>query len=333
MSQFIYTWEKPLNKLAFEALEQHASESQAGAADQTLLENAYLACTSLTREHSRTFFLASALLPEEKRHAVRALYGFCRVSDDLVDRAQADPHEKLEAWRQCTVHGEPDRDDAVALAWADTRRRYRIPWRYAEQLIQGVAQDMVKKRYASFAELAEYCYGVACTVGLMSMHIVGYQGRDAFPYAIRLGVALQLTNILRDVGEDWRAGRIYLPEDELTAFGLSEADIAAGLVTEKWRAFMRYQIQRNRRLYEEAMPGVAMLDRDGRFSIAAAAELYQAILQEIEANDYDVFHHRASVSKLKKISKLPGIWLRAMRGEYPQSLSKQNKTENIVKGG
>ena len=318
MSHYIYTWEKPLNELAFEALELHRQEARSGPVSRTRLEQAYTACAKITAEHSRTFYLASAMLPPEKRRAVRALYAFCRVSDDMVDRAQADPSAKLEEWRQRAVMGEGDGQDAVILAWTDARREFQIPWRYAEQLIHGVAQDLSKKRYATFAELAEYCYGVACTVGLMSMHIVGYQGREAFPYAIRLGVALQMTNILRDVGEDYRAGRIYLPADELVAFGLSEADIAAGLVTDKWRAFMRFQIERNRRLYAEAMPGIGMLNRDGRFAIAAAAELYRSILEEIEANDYDVFHHRASVSGLRKLSQLPGIWLRAMTGRFPQ---------------
>ena len=106
-------------------------------------------------------------------------------------------------------------------AWADTRARYNIPARYAEQLVEGVAADLTKKRYANFEELAVYCYGVASTVGLMSMHIVGYSGRDALPYAIKLGIAMQITNILRDVREDWLAGRLYLPQDELAAFGLN----------------------------------------------------------------------------------------------------------------
>ncbi len=318
MSQYIYTWEKTLNELAFEALELHRQEARVDPVSRARLEQAYIGCAKMTADYSRTFYLASALLPVKKRRAVRALYAFCRVSDDLVDRAQADPSAKLVEWRQRAVMGKGERQDAVTLAWADARREFNIPWRYAEQLIQGVARDLHQKRYASFHELAEYCYGVACTVGLMSMHIVGYRGREAFPYAIRLGVALQLTNILRDVGEDWRSGRVYLPQEDMDRFGLSEADIAAGQVTDKWRAFMRFQIERNRRLYAEAMPGIAMLDRDGRFAIAAAAELYRAILDEIEANDYDVFHRRATVSKVKKLGLLPGIWLRTMTGGFSQ---------------
>jgi phytoene synthase len=140
------------------------------------------------------------------------------------------------------------------------------------------------------------------------MHIIGFAGSAAIPYAIKLGVALQLTNILRDVGEDWQAGRVYLPQEELAAFALTEADLAAGQVDARWRAFMQFQIERNRRLYAEAWPGIALLNRDGRFAIAAAAGLYQAILDDIEAHDYDVFNRRAQVSKWGKLSRLPGLW-------------------------
>ncbi len=144
----------------------------------------------------------------------------------------------------------------------------------------------------------------------MSMHIIGFAGEQAIPYAIKLGVALQITNILRDIGEDWRTGRVYLPMDELTAYGLTEADLDKGQVDDRWRAFMHFQIERNRRLYAEARPGIALLNRDGRFAVAAASELYSAILNDIEAHDYDVFNRRAHVSAWGKVRKLPGIWWR-----------------------
>jgi 15-cis-phytoene synthase len=242
---------------------------------------------------------------------VRALYAFCRVSDDLVDCNVEDALDRLQFWRELTLEQGPTDQDAVAMAWEDTRRNYKIPWLYAEQLISGVAQDLRQTRYQTFEELAGYCYGVACTVGLMSMHIIGFSGEAAVPYAIRLGVALQMTNILRDVGEDWRNERIYLPLQELDDFGLEEQDIANGIVDDRWRGFMRFQIERTRQLYSGALPGINLLDRDGRLAIAAAAELYKAILHEIEKHDYDVFTHRAAVSRLGKIGRLPGIWWRA----------------------
>ena len=180
--------------------------------------------------------------------------------------------------------------------------------RYAEQLIEGVRRDLTISRYATFQDLTGYCYGVASTVGLMAMHVIGYRDEEAVPYAIKLGVALQLTNILRDVGEDWSMARVYLPQDELAAFDITEADLAAGTVNPRWVEFMRFQIERNRRLYREAIPGIAMLHRDGRFAIAAAADLYSAILGDIERHGGDVFHRRAHVSALGKLRRLPRIW-------------------------
>lgn len=196
----------------------------------------------------------------------------------------------------------------VALAWAEARSRFAIPRGYAQQLIEGVARDLVQTRYANFDQLAEYAYGVASTVGLMAMHITGYSSDRAIPYAVKLGVALQLTNILRDVAEDYRNGRLYLPQDELSAYNLSERDIEDGVVDDRWRAFMRFQVERTRRLYDEAQPGIALLDADGRFAIAAASTLYRAILDDIEAHDYNVFLRRAHLSLGGKLRRLPAIW-------------------------
>lgn len=310
-SQFS-SWESRLLVLAHEALEGHRPAKPI-LADREILESAYNHCEQITREHSRTFFLASGLLPKDKRSAIRALYAFCRVSDDLVDRPERSRKSALHEWRQRSLSDHPHHDDPVALAWADSRTRYQIPRRYAEQLIEGVTRDIHQNRYKSFDELAEYCYGVASTVGLMAMHIIGYYGSQAIPYAVKLGVALQLTNILRDVREDWLSGRLYLPEDELEYFGLTETDIANGILDDRWREFMKFQIERNRELYAEAQPGISMLDPDGRFAIAAASGLYQAILEDIEAHDYDVFSRRAYTSKLDKLRRLPGIWWSSRR--------------------
>jgi phytoene synthase len=275
---------------------------------EDVMEQAYRYCSEVTREHSKTFYLTSGLLDSEAQRAARALYAFCRVSDNLADEESEERLAKLEAWKRRSLSEHPHPDDLIPLAWADTRARYGIPLEYAEQLLEGVAQDLTKTRYANFDELAQYCYGVASTVGLMTMHILGFSGPEAIPYAIKLGIALQLTNILRDVGEDWENGRLYLPQDELTAFGLTEADIAAGDVTENWRAFMRFQIERARTLYTEARPGIAMLGRRGQFAIASSADLYQAILEDIEAHDYDVFNYRAYLSAADKLKRLPAIW-------------------------
>jgi len=304
------SWETHLLSLAREGFDNLHLPSIA-TLDGTLLTRAYQACEEMTRENSRTFMLASGLLPYEKRKSIRALYAFCRMSDDIVDRAITPNRESaLAAWRFHSLSQHPSDDNLVALAWADTRHKFAVPVRYAEQLLEGVASDLVNRRFKTFDELAAYAYRVASTVGLMSMHIIGYSGQEAVPYAVKLGVALQVTNILRDVGEDWQKGRIYLPLDEMVEFGINENDIAGSKVTSRWRKFMRFQVERVRRLYEEAWPGIAMLDRRGRFAIAAAAGLYEAILTDIEHRDYNVFTSRASVSSLGKLSRLPGIWLR-----------------------
>lgn len=311
-----HAWENALLVRAHEAWHidyDHAPSSFA----PDLLARAYAHCDDVTALHSKSFHMASGLLPADKRRAVRALYAFCRVTDDIVDRGDEHRQARLMRWRDRILSNNPPQDDLVAVAWTDARIQYRIPNRYVEQLIDGVAQDLTPRRYETFAELAAYSYGVASTVGLMSMHIIGYSSADAIRYAIKLGVALQITNILRDVAEDWRSGRLYLPLEELDEFGLSEDDIEAGKVDGRWREFMRFQVARNRALYDEAMPGLAYLNRDGRFAIAAAAELYRAILREIERRDYNVFAGRTSVSLWGKLALLPGIWWRSRRATVP----------------
>ena len=312
MTAEVFPWESTLLSLAQEAHHNHTRAAEPGI-DARTLRDAYALCDDLTATNSRSFHMASGLLPKPKRAAVRALYAFCRVTDDTVDNAanEADGLAALNAWRARIQLQNPPADDLVAVAWADARSRYNVPSRYAEQLIDGVARDTVQKRYVTFDDLAAYSYGVASTVGLMSMHIIGYQGLEAIPYAIKLGVALQITNILRDVADDWRRGRVYLPQEELTAFGIFEEEIGEGVVTARWREFMRFQIDRNRRLYDEAHAGVALLNADGRFATAAAAELYRGILKDIERRNYDNLSRRAYVGTARKVAMLPAIWLRS----------------------
>jgi phytoene synthase len=301
-------WEQILLPLAYEAEHQSLAPSTLSVNDRRLLDRAYACCDSITSTNSRTFYMATGLLPAGKRRAMRALYAFCRLSDDIVDCSESDAEVKLSAWRRKALTPEPPSSDLVTIAWADTRFRYQIPQRYAEQLIDGVGRDLCQKRYHTFEEVVRYAYGVASTVGLMSMHIIGFAGEQAIPYAIKLGIALQITNILRDIGEDWGNGRLYLPRDEMAAFGLSEANLDNKRVDDHWRAFMRFQIERNSHLYDEANPGIALLKKDGRFAVAAASDLYRAILIDIEAHDYDVFNRRAHVNTWDKVCRLPRIW-------------------------
>ncbi|MBI2759310.1 MAG: phytoene/squalene synthase family protein [Chloroflexi bacterium] len=280
-------------------------------AGDAVLQKAYKYAEVITAKHSKSFHFASGLLPEEKRSAVRALYAFCRTADDIVDESTDDEREaRLEYWRRMIETGSFEDNDLVAAAWADTLARYHIPRHYALQLIDGVNRDLMQSRYQTFDELATYCYGVASTVGLMSMYIVGFKNNDAVPYAIKLGVALQMTNILRDVGEDYQNGRLYLPREELTFYGIREQDIGEGRITDNWRQFMKFQIDRTRHLYKDSLEGVKMLEREGQLAIGAASVFYQAILDDIEKHDYNVFTRRAGLSTLGKIGKIPALWIK-----------------------
>jgi len=172
-------WERRLTDLALEGAPRlHEAPRQLGGFDESL-EEAYRTCEAITARHSRSFYFASRFLPKEKRRAIRALYAFCRVTDDVVDEPKPNAAEALEDWRSITLGVEGDMTDSVSLAWRDTRARFGVPDVYAEQLIEGVGRDLQPIRYQSFDSLARYCYGVASTVGLMSMHIIGFDDRDA----------------------------------------------------------------------------------------------------------------------------------------------------------
>jgi 15-cis-phytoene synthase len=287
------------------------------------LRPAYAECAAMIRAHSASFYFSASLLPPGKRQAVLALYAFCRTSDDLVDNAPgrglsvAETEQALADWagRCRALHPAPGETAPVVLAWADTRRRFAIPQALADELLAGVRMDISIARYATWADLWIYCYRVASTVGQMSMHITGAIQAAATNYAIRLGVALQLTNILRDVGEDARQGRIYLPLADLQRFGYSEQELLDGVINDRFMALMRFEIARARTLYAQAWPGIAMLASDSRLAVGAAAAVYQGILDRIEANGYDVFTRRARVPNRAKLALLPRVWWRVQHME------------------
>jgi phytoene synthase len=304
-------WENQLLALAGSIPRPHNRPFFSYWAGDASLRAAYKQAERITAQHSKSFYFASALLPEEKRSAVRALYAFCRTVDDIVDESShAQRDSQLDYWRRMIETLSFADNDLVAAAWADTLTRYHIPRHYALQLIDGVARDLSQSRYQTFDELATYCYGVASTVGLMSMCIVGFKDSRAVPYAIKLGVALQMTNILRDISEDYQNGRLYLPREELVFYGIQESDIAAGRMTDNWRQFMKFQIERTRQLYQESWEGVKLLEQEGQLAIGAASVFYQGILDIIEENDYDVFSDRPSLSTLRKIGRVPSLWLK-----------------------
>lgn len=283
----------------------------ARAGDDRELQQAFAQAEAITRQHSRTFHAATALLRPEPRRAIRALYGFCRTTDDLVDRAGASL-EDVEAWRAQVRRPADQQTLPVLRCWAHVREQYAVDPSYEMELIDGVALDIRHRRCETWAELERYCYLVASTVGLLSIPIVGLapgvRFEQAAPFAIRLGVALQLTNILRDVGEDARRGRVYLPLADLDRFGLTAADILGGVQDDRFVSLIRFEIERARGLYQQALPGIALLAPSARPAVGAAALLYRAILDEIEALDYRVQTQRAYTSGWQKVSLLPSIF-------------------------
>ncbi len=299
-------WEHDLLRLALEGFE----EQDARLVTPPVTERGYAVAEQITRENSKSFYIASGLLPQTKRADTRVLYAFCRVTDDLVDLAQGDASGALSGWRARALAEHPSPDEPLLVAWHAVRVRHSIPVVYVRQLIDGIALDLVNTRYATFDELARYCYGVASTVGLMAMHIIGYLDRTAIPYAVKLGVALQLTNILRDVGQDWAQGRLYLPQADLARFHYTETDLANGVIDERFRALMDFEIERAQQLYAEAWHGIRLLSGDGRLAIAAAADLYRGILKKIVQNRYDVFQKRAHLSAAEKLARVPQLWWR-----------------------
>ncbi len=272
------------------------------------LAEAYAICDQIIRRHSKSFFFSTQFLPPAQRRAVRALYAFCRTTDDTVDMASADPARALAEWVRVARRPRLDTDHPVLLAWADTCQRYNLAPSLIDELLAGVAMDLTISRYATFADLWLYCYRVASVVGLLVIGITG-AAPGATPYAIKLGVALQLTNILRDVGEDAGRQRVYLPEEDLARFGLTADDILARVYDERFIALMKFQIERAHRLYDESWPGIALLPPETRFAIAAAARVYRGILDKIVENRYDSYHHRAYLPLREKIARLPRLWL------------------------
>jgi phytoene synthase len=275
---------------------------------------------TVIRQHSQTFTFATRLLPVSQRLAIRALYAFCRTTDDLVDAEKATV-EEMQAWREQVNRPSAEQADPMLFAWALTRETYRIDPRYQDELIAGVQMDLRKPVYHTWEELERYCYLVASTVGLLSMPIIGLAKDVTFtqaaPYAIKLGVALQLTNILRDVGEDLQRGHIYLPEEDLHRFGLTLQDIRNQVFDERFRRLMRFEIRRARQLYHEALPGILLLHPSARLSVGAAALLYRAILDRILAIDFQVYWIRAHTSGIQKLRMLPGILIKILTLKKP----------------
>lgn len=257
----------------------------------------------ITRHHAKTFYFASRFLPRNKRLAAYAVYAICRTSDDAVDTPTALPAVSLAqvaANIESAYDGSPLRDPLL-LAFRQTVQEYNIPKAYFDTLLDGMAMDLRKTRYRDFAELYDYCYKVAGVIGLIMLRIFGYESDEAKKYAVDLGVAMQLTNILRDIREDEERGRIYIPQEELEKFQISEEEIVNRVQSENWTRLLKFQIKRARAYYASSLHGIKLIsDLGSRFVVLAMREIYGAILRVIERNDYDVFSQRAHVKGKEK---------------------------------
>jgi phytoene synthase len=286
---------------------------------------------SATRQHAKSFYFAAKFLPRHKQLPIYALYALCRHVDDEVDEADVKSENEavqaVENWKEKlndvykgnkTVEDRKSeirnqKSELVLIAWRDLLTNYKIPQELPLELMKGVLMDTHIKRYESFDELYVYCYRVASTVGLMSSEIFGFEKPETLDYAEALGIAMQLTNILRDVKEDAAMSRIYLPQEDLRTFGVTEEQIFENNFNENFATLMKFEIARAREFYRKAEQGIPLLAKDTRFTVLLASRIYGRILDEIERQNYNVFSRRVHTTKGQKILSIPRIWLEARK--------------------
>ena len=272
-------------------------------------------CAEIARAYGQTFYFASHFLPPSRRQAIHATYAWCRIADDLADGAGDldEAASALDAWeRQLDAPADP-----VAVAFAIARERFGVPDAPARDLLHGVRMDLEHRPFADWQELSRYCYHVAGTVGLLVAPVLGCRDDAALPHAINLGIAMQVTNILRDVGEDARRGRLYLPLSDLAMFDCDPDAVLACRPNGRFRELVAFEIDRARGLYADARRGIPALAPSGRMTTLAGGSLYATILTRIEEMDYDVFASRAHVPTRRKLGALPGVAAAFVRLSWP----------------
>ena len=263
----------------------------------------HLHAARATAAGSKSFYYATRFFPPELARAAHGVYWYCRTTDDMVDEATdvRQAASDLEHWesalRSALKNGKSE--NPVLHLFAAVAREHSIPHEYAFDLLEGMRMDLRGQRYRNFDELRVFCYRVASVVGLMMMHVIGFSGQP-HGYAINLGIALQLTNILRDIGEDVRRGRVYIPLEEMEEFSYHELHLLQCVKNENFKRLMEFQCARARRFYAASQQGIPMLNREGRFAVEVAARVYAGILSRIESMDYDVFNRRAVVPASQK---------------------------------
>ncbi|MGD1020690.1 MAG: presqualene diphosphate synthase HpnD [Verrucomicrobiia bacterium] len=277
------------------------------------LEESYALCGQIARRTGKNFYYSFLVMPRKKRAAMCAIYAFMRRSDDIADSA-ANPAVALEGlgcWREqvdaALTNG--DSGEPILPALVDTVRRYRIPHRYFHELLDGTEMDQTTTRYATFDELYKYCYRVASAVGLVVLPVFGYKDEAALAPSEACGIAFQLTNILRDVKEDAAMGRIYLPQEDLKRFGVSDDDLLNARETPAFLELMRFEAARDRQFYQKARPLVDMIDADSRGALAVMIAIYGGILNKIEDSNFPVLRERIRLSTAEKLWIVGKNWL------------------------
>jgi 15-cis-phytoene synthase len=279
------------------------------------LERAYTYCTGIVKSKARSFYFASRCLPRPIRRPVYALYAFCRTLDDLADIPPAGASTdtilaQLDGWRRWLLAGTPScSDDPVKYALAHVARTSELPLPPLLDLLDGLRDDVAPRHLLDATALDRYCYCVAGTVGIVMAHLLGARDASAARHACDLGIAMQLTNVLRDVGEDLTRGRIYLPADDMARHGYRRADLEQGIVDERFVALMRQYIARARSFYASGLAGLELLPRDSQFAIGLAAHTYAAILAKIEHTGFDVLTQRTHTGRRDKLLLATRLYL------------------------
>ena len=279
------------------------------------LEVAYEQCRLITQREAKNFYYAFITLPRKKRRAIYAAYAFCRLCDDATDN-DIPTDEKLrlleELRRRLSMAYEGRPDGPVFTALSHAASTYDIPEEYLQEVVSGVETDLTKTRYRDFGELRTYCYQVASVVGLICIQIFGYSHPRAKEYAIDLGMAMQLTNILRDIKEDLERDRIYLPLDDLRDFGYSAGELKAEEFNRNFRELMGFEAQRARQYFDSGFKLLPFLSFRSRGCPAVLGQIYSHILDRIEARDFNVFYGRVSLSKREKYMVTAQTWIMSL---------------------
>ena len=292
--------------------------SAAGITDPQLRES-YSECKRLNSLHGKTYYLATLLLPASKRPFVHALYGFARYADEIVDDLAStltaqEKAEVLRAWSSDVLRGlkTGESSDLVGRALIDTVQRFDIPHQHFVDFLHSMEMDLTVTEYQTFNDLYEYVYGSAAVIGLQMVPILGGDTVNSLEAAKNLGVAFQLANFIRDVGEDLDRGRVYLPLQELAEHGVTRQMLEARKLTPEIISALKFQIARVRQLQKAAEPGIALLDKTSQPCIRAASELYCGIVDEVEKIGYDIFNKRAKTSTARRARVAFAAYIRAV---------------------